>query len=128
MPSRWRIVRSTGAAIPSASRPGCSGFSSTGAAPPAPVEGGIRPGGHRSKRPTASVCSTPRRRTCAGGDSRGLGHLVPEQREAFLLKYVEEMSYEEMAELTGAGESALKMRVKRACERLRDLLGDSDAS
>jgi RNA polymerase sigma-70 factor, ECF subfamily len=60
--------------------------------------------------------------------ARGLGRLVPEQREAFLLKYVEELSYEEMAELTGAGESALKMRVKRACERLRDLLSDTDAS
>jgi RNA polymerase sigma-70 factor (ECF subfamily) len=58
---------------------------------------------------------------------RGLDRLVPEQREAFLLKYVEELSYEEMAELTGAGESALKMRVKRACERLRDLLGDHHA-
>jgi RNA polymerase sigma-70 factor (ECF subfamily) len=58
----------------------------------------------------------------------GLAGLVPEQREAFLLKYVEELSYEEMAELTGAGESALKMRVKRACERLRDLLGDHHAT
>src|SRR5690349_23648302 len=47
---------------------------------------------------------------------RGLARLVPEQREAFLLKYVEELSYEEMAELTGAGESALKMRVKRRSE------------
>ena len=60
--------------------------------------------------------------------ARSLGRLVPEQREAFLLKYVEELSYEEMAELTGAGESALKMRVKRACERLRDLLSESDAT
>ena len=59
---------------------------------------------------------------------RGLARLVPEQREAFLLKYVEELSYEEMAELTGAGQSALKMRVKRACERLRGLLGDHDAT
>ena len=58
---------------------------------------------------------------------RGLGQLVPEQREAFLLKYVEELTYEEMAELTGAGESALKMRVKRACERLRELLREPDA-
>jgi RNA polymerase sigma-70 factor, ECF subfamily len=57
---------------------------------------------------------------------RALGDLVPEQREAFLLKYVEELSYEEMRELTGAGESALKMRVKRACARLRELLGDRD--
>ena len=59
---------------------------------------------------------------------RGLARLVPEQSEAFLLKYVEELSYEEMAELTGAGESALKMRVKRACERLRDLLSESYAT
>jgi RNA polymerase sigma-70 factor, ECF subfamily len=55
---------------------------------------------------------------------QALAALVPEQREAFLLKYVEELSYEEMVELTGAGESALKMRVKRACARLRHLLGD----
>jgi RNA polymerase sigma-70 factor, ECF subfamily len=59
---------------------------------------------------------------------RALGGLVPDQREAFLLKYVEEMSYEEMAELTGVGESALKMRVKRACERLRQLLGEHHAT
>ena len=51
-----------------------------------------------------------------------LGRLVPEQREAFLLKYVEDRGYEEMAQLTGASVSALKMRVKRACERLRELL------
>lgn len=44
------------------------------------------------------------------------------QREAFLMKYVEELSYEEMAEITGDGISALKMRVKRACARLRELL------
>ncbi|HEU4628848.1 MAG TPA: RNA polymerase sigma factor [Gemmatimonadaceae bacterium] len=51
-----------------------------------------------------------------------LARLDPLQREAFLLKHVEELSYEEMAELTGAGVSALKMRVKRACDRLRELL------
>ena len=59
---------------------------------------------------------------------QALAALVPEQREAFLLKYVEELSYEEMVALTGAGESALKMRVKRACERLRELLGDRDGT
>ena len=53
---------------------------------------------------------------------RALDRLPPDQREAFVLKYVEELSYEEMAEITGAGQSALKMRVKRACERLRELL------
>jgi RNA polymerase sigma-70 factor (ECF subfamily) len=58
--------------------------------------------------------------------SRAVDHalaaLDPDQREAFLLKYVDELSYEEMAQLTGAGISALKMRVKRAADRLRDLL------
>ena len=34
----------------------------------------------------------------------------------------ESVSYEEMAAVTGDGVSALKMRVKRACERLRVLL------
>src|SRR5579862_2910430 len=45
--------------------------------------------------------------------------LEPILREAFLLKYVEEMEYTEMATITGAKVSALKMRVKRACEALR---------
>jgi RNA polymerase sigma-70 factor (ECF subfamily) len=51
-----------------------------------------------------------------------LDRLPVEQREAFVLKYVEELSYEEMAEITGAGISALKMRANRACRRLRELL------
>jgi len=53
---------------------------------------------------------------------RALDRLDPDQREAFVLKHVEELSYDEMAELTGVGVSALKMRVKRACDRLRELL------
>jgi RNA polymerase sigma-70 factor (ECF subfamily) len=44
------------------------------------------------------------------------------QREAFLLKYVEERSYQEISEMTGVSMSALKMRVKRACDRLRERL------
>lgn len=57
---------------------------------------------------------------------RALSRLDQEQREAFLLKHVEELSYEEMSELTGAGISALKMRVKRACERLRVFLREAE--
>ena len=53
---------------------------------------------------------------------RALETLPDDQREAFVLKHVEQMEYEEMSELTGAGISALKMRVKRATGRLRDLL------
>jgi RNA polymerase sigma-70 factor (ECF subfamily) len=51
-----------------------------------------------------------------------LATLPAEQREALLLKYAEELSYDEIAAVTGAGTSALKMRVKRACERLREIL------
>lgn len=53
---------------------------------------------------------------------RALERLTPDLREAFLLKHVEDHSYEEMVEITGAGVSALKMRVKRACEQLREQL------
>ncbi len=45
--------------------------------------------------------------------------LPPEQREAFLLRHVEDLSYEDIAVITGAGLSALRMRVKRACDTLR---------
>ena len=55
-----------------------------------------------------------------------LERLDPLHREAFLLRHVEELSYEEMAALTGAGVSALKMRVLRACDRLRALLEEKD--
>ena len=55
---------------------------------------------------------------------RALATLDPDQREAFLLKHVEQLGYDEMAAVTGAGVSALKMRVKRACERLQELLGE----
>jgi RNA polymerase sigma-70 factor (ECF subfamily) len=52
-----------------------------------------------------------------------LEQLPVDQREAFLLHYVEGHSYDTMAALTGVRHSALKMRVKRAGDRLRALLG-----
>jgi RNA polymerase sigma-70 factor (ECF subfamily) len=54
--------------------------------------------------------------------------LPAEQREAFLLRHVEALSYEEMAKATGAGVSALKMRVKRASERLKILLEEGEGA
>lgn len=48
---------------------------------------------------------------------------VPEyNREIFLLHYIEGFSYEEIAQMTGVGQSALKMRVKRASDLLRSRL------
>jgi RNA polymerase sigma-70 factor (ECF subfamily) len=51
-----------------------------------------------------------------------LAKLPREQREAVVLRYTDDLTYEEMARVTGAGESALKMRVQRAVVRLRALL------
>jgi RNA polymerase sigma-70 factor, ECF subfamily len=53
---------------------------------------------------------------------RALASLDADQREAFLLKHVEQLDYEEMAAVTRASVSALKMRVSRACSRLQKLL------
>ncbi len=51
-----------------------------------------------------------------------LAALPSEQREAFLMRHVEDLSYDDMSLATGAGVSALKMRVKRACDALRSWL------
>lgn len=57
---------------------------------------------------------------------RALARLAPEHREAFLLKHVEDLEYEEIALLTGAGISALKMRVKRARAQLQVILREAE--
>jgi RNA polymerase sigma-70 factor, ECF subfamily len=53
---------------------------------------------------------------------QALAELEPLLREAFLLRHVEGLDYNEMQAVTGAGLSALKMRVKRACDALRGRL------
>ena len=58
---------------------------------------------------------------------QALEQLRPHYREAFLLRYVEGLEYAEMAEMTGAKEPALRMRVKRASDQLRELLRDVHA-
>lgn len=54
-----------------------------------------------------------------GAVLKALETLPREQREAFLLRHVEDLDYDDMMRITGAGLSALKMRVKRACDALR---------
>lgn len=58
---------------------------------------------------------------------QALDRLRPHYREAFLLRYVEGFDYAEMAQMTGAKEPALRMRVKRASDQLRELLRDVHA-
>jgi RNA polymerase sigma-70 factor (ECF subfamily) len=62
------------------------------------------------------------RRHLRGALLAALRQLSEEQREAFLLKHVEEYSYEEMSKLLGASVPALKMRVHRARDALRSAL------
>ena len=50
--------------------------------------------------------------------------LTPEQREVFVLKHVEDLSYEEIAGRLGASIPSLKMRMHRAYDRLRERLKD----
>ena len=50
--------------------------------------------------------------------------LTPEQREVFVLKHVEDLSYEEIAGRLGATIPSLKMRMHRAYDRLRERLKD----
>jgi RNA polymerase sigma-70 factor (ECF subfamily) len=54
--------------------------------------------------------------------ARALLQLRPHYREAFLLRYVSGLEYEEMAALTSAKPATLRMRVKRASDQLRELL------
>ncbi len=54
--------------------------------------------------------------------TQALSQLPPDQREAIVLHFADGLSYPEMSAITGTGVSALKMRVRRACDRLRGLL------
>src|SRR5580658_3014716 len=51
-----------------------------------------------------------------------LGRLPDRMREAVLLRYAEELPYDEMAEILGAGESTLRSRVHHGLRLLRSLL------
>jgi len=53
---------------------------------------------------------------------RALLELTAEQRDVFVLKHFEGLSYEEIGRTTGASVASLKMRMHRAYDRLRELL------
>jgi RNA polymerase sigma-70 factor (ECF subfamily) len=74
----------------------------------------------------ASVPSTARATEVRADIDRALRLLVPEQREAFLLRHVEGLEYDEIARLTDTAASAVRMRVKRACDRLQELMADEE--
>lgn len=56
--------------------------------------------------------------------ARAILALAPKLREAIVLRYVSGLSVDEVAEALGIGESAAKMRLKRAVDELRAALHD----
>jgi RNA polymerase sigma-70 factor (ECF subfamily) len=75
---------------------------------------------------SASLASSAERAEWDDVVRRALARLAPPYREAFLLKHVDDLEYDEMARLTGVGVSALKMRVKRAREQLQTILREAE--
>ena len=58
---------------------------------------------------------------------RALAVLPPDQREALILREYQDLSYREIAEITGATESAVKSRIFRARQALCTLLRPTDS-
>jgi RNA polymerase sigma-70 factor (ECF subfamily) len=74
-----------------------------------------------TQRTDSDMESAERRRAL----QQALLDLTPEQREAFVLKHIEGMSYAEMAERLGTSVPSLKMRMHRAYDRLREQLRET---
>jgi RNA polymerase sigma-70 factor (ECF subfamily) len=86
-----------------------------------------------SAPPGEEVCDPrpgpPERAAAAEGDPRlrdALGGLSAEDRALVHLYYFEERGLAEIAAILGVGRPALKMRLARARQKLRDLLKDFD--
>jgi len=57
--------------------------------------------------------------------ARALAQLTPPLREAVVLRFVSDLSIEEIARALGIGESAAKMRLKRGLAALREIIGEA---
>lgn len=66
-------------------------------------------------------------RQAADAVRRAVDDLPPQDREALLLRFDEDLSYEAIAALTGSSPAAVKQRVFRARQRVRALLEEDDA-
>jgi RNA polymerase sigma-70 factor (ECF subfamily) len=62
-----------------------------------------------------------------GALEEALARLSPPLRDAFVLRHLENCSFEEVARQLGTGVSAVKMRVHRARQQLAEWLQEDDA-
>jgi RNA polymerase sigma-70 factor (ECF subfamily) len=82
----------------------------------------------QSRRPSGEVDALADWRAAVEGNDNGadvqraLDQIDPINREAFVLQYVEELTYPQIAMLTGVSVITLERQVDRACARLRELL------
>ena len=82
----------------------------------------------QSRRPTGEVDALADWRAAVAGNEdgadvqRALDQIDPINREAFVLQYVEELTYPQIAAMTGVSVVTLERQVDRACSRLRELL------
>ncbi len=81
-------------------------------------ERGVVPVDQRAARTEQSVI---RNRMLAAA----MEQLPPEQREALVLYYVEELSYEEIAEALGRNLNTVRTHIRRGKQRLAELLDES---
>jgi len=84
----------------------------------------------QSPRKSGEVDALADWRAAVEGDDNGadvqraLDQIDPINREAFVLQYIEELTYPQIATLTGVSVITLERQVDRACARLRELLPD----
>ena len=76
------------------------------------------------RRPSVEPIGMLAQREVATRLERELERLPADYREAFVLKHIEGMPYEEIARVTGQSVGCLKVRVHRARARLRESLAD----
>jgi len=81
-----------------------------------------------SRNPDRSIFSGLVRREDAERISLALDALAPSFREAFVLKYVENLDYREIGRLTGVSEGTARVRAHRATVLLRTELGPAFAT
>jgi RNA polymerase sigma-70 factor (ECF subfamily) len=79
----------------------------------------------RDTRPGYAPDDGVERRELGERLSRALDELPPSYREVFVLKHVQEMSYEEISSITGDSVGSLKVRAHRARGILRDALREN---
>jgi RNA polymerase sigma-70 factor (ECF subfamily) len=78
--------------------------------------------------PSGGPSASLRRRERRDRVRAALAALPERDREVLVLRFLEDLSTADAAAVLGVGEGAVKMRLMRALQRLRDVLGEEDHS